>query len=54
MNETIADVVEEIRSALEWTDEANVHGDVECGWSADAMSGWLTMGPVHVEWVRDP
>mgnify|MGYP000895908056 CR=1 FL=1 len=54
MNETIADVVEELREALEWSDEANALGDVECGWSADDMSGWLTMGPVRVEWLRDP
>lgn len=51
---TIADVVEELRSQLEWTDEANALGDVECDWSADDTSGWLTMGPVHVEWLRDP
>lgn len=47
--ETIADVVEELRSALEWTDEANALGDVECDWN----DGWLTMGPVRVEWIRD-
>lgn len=52
--ETIADVVEELRSQLEWTDEANALGDVECDWSADDNSGWLTMGPVRVEWLRDP
>lgn len=52
--ETIADVVEELRSQLEWTDEANALGDVECDWSADDTSGWLTMGPVRVEWLRDP
>lgn len=54
MNETIADVVEELRNALEWTDEANALGDVECDWSSDDTSGWLTMGPVRVEWLRDP
>lgn len=48
--ETIADVVE----ALEWFDAANALGDVECDWDDDDMSGWLTMGPVHVEWLRDP
>lgn len=53
MNEKIADVVEELRSALEWTDEANALGDVECDYSADDTSGWLTMGPVHVVWLRD-
>lgn len=52
--ETIADLVEELRSRLEWSDEANALGDVGCDWSADDMSGWLTMGPVHVEWLRDP
>lgn len=54
MNETIADVVEELRSALEWSDEANALGNVECDYSADDTSGWLTMGSVHVEWLRDP
>lgn len=54
MEMTIADVVEELRSQLEWTDEANALGDVECDWSADDNSGWLTMGPVRVEWLRDP
>lgn len=53
MEKTIADVVEELRSQLEWTDEANALGDVECGYSADDTSGWLTMGPVRVEWTRD-
>ena len=54
MNGTIADAVEEMREALAWTDEANVLGDVECDWSADDNNGWLTMGPVRVEWLRDP
>lgn len=53
MNEKIADVVEETRSALEWTDEANALGEVDCGWSDDDTRGWLTMGPVRVEWIRD-
>lgn len=53
MNESIADAVEETRSALEWTDEANALGEVECDYSADDTSGWLTMGPVRVEWIRD-
>lgn len=53
MNEMIADAVEALRRALEWTDEANVFGDVECDWAADGTSGWLTMGPVRVEWLRD-
>lgn len=51
----IADAVEETRRALEWTDEAYaLGGEVDCGWDEDDMSGWLTMGPVHVEWLRDP
>ena len=53
MNEMIADAVEEARSALEWTDEANALGDVECDYNADDTRGWLTMGPVRVEWIRD-
>lgn len=53
-SEKIADKVEETRSALEWTDEANaLGGEVECDYSADDTSGWLTMGPVRVEWIRD-
>lgn len=52
---TIADKVEELRRALDWTDEANaLGGEVECDYSADDMRGWLTMGPVRVEWLRDP
>lgn len=33
MNETIADKVEDLRGALEWTDEANALSDgvVDCG-----------------------
>lgn len=53
MNESIADAVEDLREALDWTDEANALGDVECDYSADDTSGWLTMGPVRVEWLRD-
>lgn len=52
--ETIADAVEELSGALEWTDEATALGDVECDYSADDTSGWLHMGPVSVEWQRDP
>lgn len=52
--ETIADKVEELRGALEWTDESTALGEVECGWDDDDTRGWLTMGPVGVEWVRDP
>lgn len=55
MNELIADAVEETRSALEWTDEANaLGGEVDCGWDDDDTRGWLRMGPVSVEWLRDP
>lgn len=55
MNEKIADKVEELRGALEWTDEANVlGGEVDCGWDDDDTHGWLRMGPVSVEWLRDP
>lgn len=54
-NETIADVVEDLRGALEWTDESYaLGGEVDCGWSDDDTRGWLRMGPVEVEWLRDP
>lgn len=54
-NEKIADAVEELRGALEWTDEANVlGGEVDCGWDDDDTHGWLRMGSVSVEWLRDP
>lgn len=56
MNETIADKVEDLCTALEWTNMAYVLSDgaVDCGWSDDDTRGWLTMGPVSVEWLRDP
>lgn len=54
MTEKIADKVEELCGALEWTNEANALGDIECGWSDDDTRGWLRMGPVSVEWQRDP
>lgn len=56
MNETIADKVENLCAALEWTDEAYALSDgaVSCGWSDDDARGWLTMGPVSVGWLRDP
>ena len=55
MNETIADAVEELCGALEWTDEANaLGGEVDCGWTEDDTRGWLMMGSVEVEWLRDP
>ncbi len=53
MTEKIADVVEETRKDLEWTDEANALGEIECDYSADDTRGWMTMGPVRVEWIRD-
>lgn len=53
MNEKIADAVENLHSALEWTDEANALGEIECDWNEDDTRGWLTMGPVRVEWIRD-
>lgn len=57
MNEkTIAERVEELRRDLEWTDEALAlsEREIDCGWSDDDTRGWMTMGPVHVEWQRDP
>ena len=53
VTETIAESVEELCGALEWTVEASALGDVECDWSADDTRGWLRMGPVDVEWIRD-
>ena len=53
MNESIVDKVEALRKALDWTDEANALGEIECDYSADDTRGWLTMGPVRVEWIRD-
>lgn len=55
-NETIADRVEDLCGALGWTDEANALSarEIDCGWSDDDARGWMTMGPVHVEWQRDP
>lgn len=55
MNETIADKVEELQGDLEWTNEAYALSkrESDCGWDDDDMRGWMTMGPVHVEWLRD-
>ncbi len=55
MNENIADKVEDLCRALEWTDEAYALSDgaVDCGWSYDDTRGWLRMGAVSVEWRRD-
>lgn len=54
MNEKIADKIEELRGALEWTNEANALGEVDCDWNEDDTRGWLRMGSVEVEWLRDP
>ena len=56
MNETIADKVEELRGDLEWTNEAYALSarEIDCGWDDDDTRGWMTMGPVRVEWQRDP
>ena len=56
MNETIADKVEELLGDLEWTNESYALSkrEIDCGWDDDDTRGWLTMGPVHVEWQRDP
>lgn len=53
MNEKIADMVEGLRRALEWTDEALVLGEITCDWKEDDTFGALTMSPVRVEWTRD-
>ena len=55
-NETIADKVEELRGDLEWTNEAYALSarEIDCGWDDDDTRGWMTMGPVRVEWQRDP
>lgn len=54
MEMTIADCVEELRAQLEWSDETNALGGVECDYDDDDMQGWLTMGSVEVTWARDP
>nr|DAY35381.1 MAG TPA: hypothetical protein [Caudoviricetes sp.] len=57
MNEkTIAEQVEKLCGDLEWTNEAYALSKrgIDCGWSDDDTRGWLTMGPVRVEWQRDP
>lgn len=52
---TIADAVEDLRKDLEWTNEALALcvREIDCGWGDDDTRGWLTMGPVRVEWIRD-
>lgn len=54
MNKKIADKIEELRGALGWTNEANALGEVDCDWNEDDTRGWLRMGSVEVEWLRDP
>lgn len=52
---TIAESVESLREALEWTDESYaLGGEVDCGWDDDNTHGWLRMGPVEVDWQCDP
>lgn len=55
-NTTIAGQVEELQGDLEWTNEAYALSkrEIDCGWSDDDTRGWMTMGPVRVEWQRDP
>lgn len=55
-SEMIADKVEELQGDLKWTNEAYALSarEIDCGWDDDDTHGWLTMGPVHVEWQRDP
>ena len=55
-NTTIAEQVEELQGDLEWTNEAYAlsEREIDCGWSDDDTRGWMTMGPVRVEWQRDP
>ena len=54
-NTTIAEQVEELQRDLEWTNEAYAlsEREIDCGWSDDDTRGWMTMGPVRVEWQRD-
>lgn len=54
MTEKIAESVEELRRALAWTDESTALGDPVGDWNAEDTTGVLTMGPVRVEWNRDP
>lgn len=55
MEMEIAERVVSLRDALEWTDEAYaLGGEVDSGWDDDDTYGWLRMGPVEVDWQRDP
>lgn len=51
---TIAESVESLREALVWSDESAALGDPIVDWNEDDTVGALTMGPVRVEWLRDP
>lgn len=51
---TIAESVESLREALVWSDESAALGDLVADWNEDDTIGTLTMGPVRVEWLRDP
>lgn len=51
---TIAESVESLREALVWSDESAALGDPIVDWNEDDTIGTLTMGPVRVEWLRDP
>ena len=54
MNEKIADKVEELWRALEWSEVSTALGEVECEWYPDDTRGWVRMGSVSVDWDRDP
>lgn len=51
---TIAESVESLRKALVWSEESAALSDPVADWNEDDTIGTLTMGPVHVEWLRDP
>lgn len=51
---TIAEQVEELRRALVWSEESVALGDPVADWNEEDTIGALTMGPVRVEWSRDP
>ena len=55
MRKMIADKVEALYEALEWTDEAYAlsDGSVDRGWDDDDTRGWLRVGSLDVEWLRD-
>ena len=47
-------IAESLREALVWSDESAALGDPIVDWNEDDTIGTLTMGPVRVEWLRDP